>query len=186
MGIAGLYYYTAVRFEAEFLPSLVLLAMVGILGLERALADQPVWCRVSRGLWILLLGSSVAFNLLATVVRCAEVHDAVGSALEEAGESPEAIRQFQQAVRINPNSAEAHNDLALALESQNKLPEAVEEFEQAVRSEPDFVEAHFNLGIALAQQGKVQDARQHFEQALRLRPDLTPARDALAHLPADQ
>ena len=65
----------------EFLPALVLLAVVGILGLERALAGQPVWRRAVRWGWGLLLGFSVAFNLLASVEHCAEAHYNLGTAL---------------------------------------------------------------------------------------------------------
>jgi tetratricopeptide (TPR) repeat protein len=175
--IADLYYFTAVRFEAEFLPALVLLALVGILELERALATPGAWladrlawrCPV-RGLWGLLLGFSVVFNLLATVERCADVHDAVGSGLEEAGDVPAAMEQFEQAVRINPNSAKAHNYLALTLENQGRWSEAAAQFEQAVGVDPDFVEARNNLAIALEGLGRMPEAIEQFKQALRIKP----------------
>jgi len=55
-----------VRYEVDFLPALVLLAVVGILGIERALADQPAQRRLARWGWGGLLGFSVVFNVLVT------------------------------------------------------------------------------------------------------------------------
>ena len=71
----SLFFVACTRYEVEFLPTLVLLAVVGILSLERALAptsesgqaDHPVWRRAVRWGWSLLLGFSVAFNLLVSV-----------------------------------------------------------------------------------------------------------------------
>ena len=166
------------RYEVDFLPALVLLAVVGILGMERALTptsesglvDRLAWRRPVRWAWGVLLSFSVAFNLLTTVVRCAEVHNSVGSALEEAGEVPEAVEQFEQAVRINPNFAEAHNNFALALENLGKWSDAAEQFEDAVRINPDFAEARNNLAVALEELGRMPEAIEQFEQALRINP----------------
>ncbi len=82
----GLYYCTAGRFEVEFLPALLLLAVVGILGLERTLAptsesgqaDRRAQRRAVRWGWGLLLGVSVAFNLLAGLGYYAEVQSRPG------------------------------------------------------------------------------------------------------------
>jgi len=52
------------RYEVDFLPSLMLLAVIGILSLERALVDRPVWRLTARLGWGLLLAFSVSFNLL--------------------------------------------------------------------------------------------------------------------------
>ena len=171
----GLYYAVCLRYEVEFVPPLVLLAVVGILGLERALANRPVWRRAARWGWGLLLGFSVAFNLLAGVERSAEAHKNLGIALEQAGRLPEAIEQYEQALRIRPDIAVAHYYLGAALNQAGRVPEAIEQYEQALRIEPDFLEAHFNLALALAQVGKFEDAIDQYEQALRIKPDYADA-----------
>ncbi len=167
-----------VRYEVDFAPVLVLLAVVGLLGLERALAtpkaglaNQPVWRRVARLGWSLLLGFSVAFNLLASVEGCAEAHKNWGVALELAGKMQDAMKQYEQALRIRPGDAEAHNHLGAALMRQGKLQEAIAHFEQALLLKTDDAEAHNNLGAALMGQGKLQEAIAHFEQAVRITPD---------------
>ncbi|MGO9528451.1 MAG: tetratricopeptide repeat protein, partial [Verrucomicrobiia bacterium] len=163
--------WAALRYEVDFLPALLLLAVVGILSLERVLSDRPVWRRSVRWGWGLLLGFSVAFNLLASVEGCAEAHKNWGVALELAGKMQDAMKQYEQALRIRPGDAEAHNHLGAALMRQGKLQEAIAHFEQALLLKTDDAEAHNNLGAALMGQGKLQEAIAHFEQAVRITPD---------------
>jgi tetratricopeptide (TPR) repeat protein len=164
-----------VRYEVEFLPALLLLATAGILGLERALADQPLRQRAVRCGWGTLLGFSVAFNLLASVERCAVAHYNLGIALRGAGQMQEAIGQYEQALRLKPDFAEAHNNLGIALLRLGRAQEAVMQCAEALRITPDYVEAYLNLGNALLQTGKVPEAIGAYEQALRLKPDYVAA-----------
>ncbi len=178
--ITHLYYYTANRFEMEILPTLVLLAVIGILGLERALADQMDWRRAARCGWSVLLGFSVAFNLLASVERCANAYDSAGTSMHELGKTPETMELYQQALRIDPDYADAHNKLANALAQTGKMEEAIAHYEQALRIDPDYADAHNNLATALAQTGKMEEAIAHYEQALRIKPDLADVHNNLA------
>lgn len=163
------------RYEVDFLPALVLLAVIGILGLERASADQPVWRRAARWSWGLLLGFSVMFNLLASVSYYAEAHNSLGNELLQAGKVSEAVGQYQRALRINPDYADAHESLGNALVQVGRVPEAIIPYEQALRIRPDNAEAHNNLGTALFQAGRTQEAIGHFEEALRINPDSADA-----------
>jgi tetratricopeptide (TPR) repeat protein len=187
----GLFFYTAARYEMEFVPPLVLLAVIGILSLERTLSPiaEPrcgnrgesgqahrLGCRrAARWGWSLLLVFSVAFNLLASFGQIAEAHNNLGIALAQQGKVIEAVEQYDQALRVSPDYAAAHNDLASALMRQGRLQGAIEHYEQAVRLEPDFAEAHYNLGNALLQAGRVQDAIDHYERAVRIAPDFVAA-----------
>ena len=129
----GLYFSAAARYEVDFLPALVLLAVVGILSLERALACQPLWRRVARWGYGLLLAFSVAFNLLASVEYYAEGHYEVGGIRLHEGRVQEAIEQYQQALRIKPDYGEPHLNLGLALWQAGRIPEAIEHYQQALQ-----------------------------------------------------
>ena len=155
----GLYYFVALRYEVEILPALVLLAVIGIWSLERALACQPFWRRVARWGYGLLLAFSVAFNLFASVERCAEADNELGILVQGAGRVPEAIGHYEQALRLNPDFADAHRNLGNALMQTGRTQEAIGHYEQALRIRPDFFEAHSNLGNALLQSG--QDSGGH-------------------------
>ena len=163
------------RYEVDFLPALLLLATVGILALEWALADRPVWRRVARWGWGLMLGFSIAFNLLASIEYYAEAHNSLGSELFQAGKVSEAVGQYEEALRIEPDYAEAHNRLGVALGRLGKVREAIGHFEEALRIRPDNAEVHDNLGATLGQAGNAQEAIEQFNEALRLKPDYPEA-----------
>ena len=183
----GLFWSSNFRYEVDFLPALVLLAVVGILGLERVLAptsesgqaDRRAWRRAARWGWGLLLGFSVAFNVLASTVYYAEAHNSLGLTLAGLGRQQEAMMQWEQALRIKPDYAEAHNNLGVALAQMGWLEEAMKHWEQALRIRSDYAEAHKNLGNALVQRGRLHDAIDHYEQALRIDPDMAEAHNNL-------
>ena len=62
----GLHDSMWLRYELEYASPLLLLAVVGVLAVERALAGRPAWRWAARCGWGLLLAFSVAFNLLAS------------------------------------------------------------------------------------------------------------------------
>jgi tetratricopeptide (TPR) repeat protein len=136
----GLFWAAIFRYEVEFLPALLLLAVVGILGLEYALVDRPVWRRTARWGWGLLLGFSVAFNLLASAEHYAVARTDLGVDLLHLGKTQEAITQLQQAVRLDPDYVEAHYNLGVVLEQTGNIQEAIGHYEQALRLEPDLTE----------------------------------------------
>ena len=110
----------------EFLPALVLLAVIGILSVERGLVCQPLRRRAMRWGWCLLLGFSVAFSLLASVEQCAEADFNFGVALQVAGRIQQAMEQYDQALRLKPDYAEAHYNLGLAFVQLGKMQEALD------------------------------------------------------------
>jgi len=181
-----LFFATCTRYEAEFLSALVLLAVVGILSVERALTPTSKLGRAMRWGWSLLVAFSVAFSLFVSVWRTAQAHEALGMTLQEAGRLPEAIGHYAQALRLNPDYAEAHDGLGVALAGQGKMQEAIGQYEQALRLNASLAEAHYNLGADLAEQGKVQEAISQYEQALRIKPDFAKAHNNLGNALAQQ
>ncbi|HTS16323.1 MAG TPA: tetratricopeptide repeat protein [Verrucomicrobiae bacterium] len=148
----GMFYYTSVRYEVEFVPALVLLAATGVLGLERALADRTVLRFVVRGAWGALLVFSVAFNLLSSVEYHAEAHHIAGVTFFQAGNVSEAIQEYKQALRLYPNYAKAHLNLGIALAQMGRTQEAVEQYEMALRINPDYAKARDALARLKAKQ----------------------------------
>jgi tetratricopeptide (TPR) repeat protein len=164
-----------IRYEVEFLPELFLLAVVGILGLESALADRPVWRRAARCGWGALLGFSVAFNLLASVQCYAIGRYVLGEALVQVGRLDEAIQVYEEVLRLNPDYTEAHLNLGNVLYRTGQAQDAIGHYEAALRIRPEYAKAHYNLGLALWQAGQRQEAVGQYEQAVRINPDFPEA-----------
>jgi tetratricopeptide (TPR) repeat protein len=186
----GVFWSAIARYEVDFLPALLLLAVVGILGLERTLAptsesgqaDRLVWRRAVRWGWGLLLGFSVAFNLLASVEHYAVAHNVLGFDLGLSGRVPEAIVQYERALRIKPDYAAAQYNLGNALLQVGRPHDAIGHYEQALRLMPDSALVHYNLGNALSQDGHAEEAIGQYAQALRIKPDYAEAQYNLGNV----
>jgi tetratricopeptide (TPR) repeat protein len=103
---------------------------------------------------------------------------------------PEAISEYQGALRMKPDYLPARINLAIDLQKlPGRLPEAIAEYEAALRIKPDSALVHNNLGAALAKlPGRLPEAIAQFEAALRIKPDYVEAHYnlgvALSHIPA--
>ena len=177
--VLGLFFNANLRYEVDFCPALVLLAAVGILGLERALAVRPAWRRAARWAWGLLLAFSLAFNLLASAIYHAEYQSRLGSLLLERGQVNEAIAHFQKALVLQPDDAGDHNNLGSALFKIGQVDEAIGHYQEALRLEPDYALVHYNFGVALVQKGQIDEAIGQYQEALRLEPDHADAHNNL-------
>ena len=78
-------------------------------------------------------------------INPAETHYGLGFALLRKGRTSEAIDQYEQALRINPNYADAHSNLGAALAQMGRISEAIEQFKAALRINPNHADARNNL-----------------------------------------
>ena len=93
-----------------------------------------------------------------------------GAALADQGNVDEAMRQYENALRVWPKSALAHVNLGVALANQGKFSEAIHHYNEALRLIPDYALAHGNLGRAQASLGRTDEAIAHYKEALRIDP----------------
>ncbi len=100
----------------------------------------------------------------------------------------QAIQQYREALKKDPNDAKTHHLLATMLYKNNiELPEAKKHFQQAVKLKPDFIEAHYGLATLLSTRLKeYEPARLHFEKVLDLNPNAAAAQFGFAQLLAEQ
>lgn len=98
---------------------------------------------------------------------------ALGDALR-ANDPTEAIRYYQAALAIRPQSATAHNNLAVALVSVGRSTEAIAQYQQARTFDPGSAIIEYNLGLELANT-RPREAISYLQKSLELNPKLAVA-----------
>jgi len=86
------------------------------------------------------------------------------------GQYDAAIREFQKAIKIEPQSLDAHLYLAWAYEKQGKKEKAIGEYQKITEIDPNHLDAHYWLGIYYDSIGKKAEAIKEYEKVLSLNP----------------
>jgi len=84
-----------------------------------------------------------------------------------------AIRDFNEAIRINPKDVEAFNNRCWARTVVNDLPAALKDCNEALRLRPNFVDALDSRGLLNLKNGQTKNAIADFDAALKINPRLT-------------
>ena len=93
-----------------------------------------------------------------------------GQDAERGGRPDQAVVNYREALRLDPNLVAAHNNLANLLDDQGRPAEALEHYQAAVRLQPDAPLVHENLGTELVKFGRFDDAMTEYQTAARLDP----------------
>ncbi len=106
----------------------------------------------------------------------------LGFAYEVKGQLDDAIRQYQEGIRLTPEAADAHYTLGNAYRATGRLGDAAREFREAIRLDPRHTDAHNNLGGVAQVQGRFDEAIHEYLEATRLDPSMAEAHYNLASI----
>jgi len=158
-----------------YLP-LAAVVTLGVAGLFILLGRRTVvvWLAVAIGLAGLTVKRNATFRseesvwieTIAHRPQNARAYNNLGSVLSDRGRIPEAIENFETALRLEPNYTYAQMNLGAALGKIGRPQEAIPHFEAALRLEPHHPEARTNLGSALLVLGRNKEAVRQLEQAV--------------------
>jgi protein O-mannosyl-transferase len=177
-----------------YLPSLgvLILAIWGAYELTRRWRYQVMASSVAGGAAIVLCLSLTRHQLgywknsealwrhtLEVTENNPAAHNNLGNALYNKHQLEEAIRQYQEAIRLAPNYAHAHHNLGVALHQKGQTDEAISQYRMALRFKPDYADARNNLGTALNEKGQIDEAIIQFLEAVRLKPDYAEGHNSL-------
>ncbi len=112
----------------------------------------------------------------AVVPESADLHNVLGAALAARGSHEEAIAEYRQALRLDPDSATAHANLGRTLAAPE---EALPHLRRLVELNPRDGEARYHLATVLLESRQYDDAIEEFHAALRLMPDSVEVRNNL-------
>ena len=87
----------------------------------------------------------------------------------------QAIADFTEAIRLDPNYANAYNNRGLAYDDKGDFARAIEDYTQAIRFEPRHVNAHTNRGADYAETGQFDKAIADYNEAIKIDPDYASA-----------
>ncbi len=111
-------------------------------------------------------------------------HNALGMALMFNRRLDEAIRAFEEALRVDERFSEARNNLASAYMFKGDLERAQSLFLEVLKDPfyptPHFV--HFNLAKISERQGRLDEAVQQYKRALDIQRDYVDAHNSLGLL----
>ena len=87
------------------------------------------------------------------------------------GRVDEAIAEYREAIRLQPDSVHAWSSLGVLLcEVKHDATAAAEAFRQAIQLDPENGPAHYNLANALQAEGQADEAIAEYREAIRLDP----------------
>jgi Tfp pilus assembly protein PilF len=99
--------------------------------------------------------------------RSAEIHHDLGVEALRAGRFPDALREFDAALAVDPRFAEALRGRGIVLDlGFGRLDEAEKAYRSAVAARAGYSEAHNDLGQLLARTGRWDEAIRQFDAAL--------------------
>jgi tetratricopeptide (TPR) repeat protein len=114
-------------------------------------------------------------------------HLAAAEAHESQGSYTQAIQEYQEVLRLEPDRPGIHYRIGRSLmgrfwqrSAQEDLAAAETEFQQELRLHPDNADAAYELGEMLRKSRQNDEAERYFEQALEHYPDFSEAQLGLA------
>jgi Flp pilus assembly protein TadD len=100
----------------------------------------------------------------------ADLKEDRGSAYYRLGDYPRAVRDYDDALRMDPNDSSAHYNLGLIDEQIGDRPRAIAEYTGAIRTQPDNADAYLRRGVLFLDAGRFDQAVTDFTRVHELRP----------------
>ena len=96
-----------------------------------------------------------------------------GIAFRRVGDVDRAIRDYDEAIRLNPRAADAFNNRGNAFRTRDELERALRDYDEAIRLDPHYAHAFNNRGIIFLERGEAI-ARSPISTARLRKTRLTP------------
>jgi len=106
----------------------------------------------------------------------------LGLVYEKKGDPDSALKQYREAVRLQPNYGVAYYRMGQILEDQRRADQARDAYGRAIEFAPDLVEAHYRYGVMSYSAGELENALYSLTRVVKLAPHSTMADEARRYL----
>jgi len=175
-------FFVSARYRLPAVPFVIIFSSYGVSSLIRL-----CFPKIKKAIWLyllLLIALFVCVNIDLSPINEKEYlswsHNMLGNVYQEQKQPELAIREFKQALAIDPNNTISHNSLGNTYRDLGLPREAIFEYQQAIGINPNNATARNNLGVIYAELGRVEEASGQFQAALRTNPDFGEAHSNLA------
>ncbi|MBA4421393.1 MAG: hypothetical protein C0391_09620 [Anaerolinea sp.] len=108
--------------------------------------------------------------LLQNYPQTAAVHELKGFILSEQKNLDAALREYNQAIQLDPKYVYAYNNRGNVYKAKGDLDAALREYNQAIQLDPKYVYAYNNRGNVYYDKGDLDAALREYNQAIQLDP----------------
>ena len=99
----------------------------------------------------------------------------LGNINNNLGKYNEAINNFENIIKINPNFADAYYNLGIILKNLNQIDKSIDNFEKCIKINTKKYEAYNNLGNIYRDKQKIDLAIKYYLKSLEINSDYTIA-----------
>ena len=119
---------------------------------------------------LLLLVDGILAGCGGSTEGTAEWHFDQGQIFTQQGRYNEAIEEYDEAIRLNPQYAEAYLGRGIAYGNLGKHERAIEDYDGAICLNPQYADAYYNRGLAFYSLDQYVQAIHDLNEAVRLNP----------------
>ncbi len=131
------------------------------------------WSLTKDPLWVEQAQSHCNRAIELSEVLAPPVYVTLGIIHRDTGKYEEAVKEFHQALQLEPSNSDAYRELALAYEKLGRLEEAEAAYKKAIELKPDYWSGYSHLGAFYYYQARYSEAEKMWLKIIELTPDNT-------------
>lgn len=163
--------------RAILLATVLTCISAGFMATAQTLDQQWAWCRGEYSERLIPACTAVIHSHRQTPEKLARAFFYRGRALADNSQFDQAIRDFDQAIRLDPGFPDAFNFRGVALAGEGQFARAIPDFDEAIHLDANYAAAIYNRGLAAQNLGRTDEAARYFEKAKQVGPRLVPPND---------
>ncbi|HYW68109.1 MAG TPA: tetratricopeptide repeat protein, partial [bacterium] len=165
-------FFVVARYRLPVVPFLVLFASYGVFELVRRARAKEYRLLVLpiAVLAVLLYLVNANHYDINRETGFAQPHFRLGIIYSERGEIDDAIYEYEQAIRLDPDYSKSYLNLGAAFSEAGRNEEAKQAFRSAIRLDPGYASARINLAMLLERSEEYERALSQVDTVLSMEP----------------